>query len=76
MPFFLNPVEVYGQDCSNCAVELIDYAGWELCSVEAFKPCDVLRPIKPDCAVCAVDPIKLVLNFFHSNHLSLIDQLN
>ena len=41
-----------------------DYAGWELCSVEAFKPCDVLRPIKPDCAVCAVDPIKLVLNFF------------
>ena len=75
MPFFLNPVEVYGLDCSNCAVELITLVE-NFSSVEAFKPCDVLRPIKPDCAVCAVDPIKLVLNFFHSNHLSLIEQLN
>ena len=44
-----------------------DHAGWELCSLEAFKPCDVLRPIKPD---CAVEPLKQVMHFVNSSKLS------
>ena len=44
----------------------MDYTGYALCSLEAFKlvqPCEQPRPIKPDFAVCAVDPIKLVKHF-------------
>ena len=44
----------------------MDCAGYALFSVEAFKlvqPCELPRPIKPDFAVCAVDPIKLVIHF-------------
>ena len=44
----------------------MDYAGYALCSFEAFKlvqPWELPRPIKPDFAVCAVDPIKLVKPF-------------
>ena len=44
----------------------MDYAGYALCSFEAFKlvqPWELPRPIKPDFAVCAVDPIKLVIHF-------------
>ena len=44
----------------------MDYAGYALCSGEAFKlvqPCEPPWPIKPDFAVCAVDPIKLVIHF-------------
>ena len=76
MPFFLNPVEVYGLDCSNCAVELItlveNFVQWKHSNHVMYF--DQLS--QTVCAVCAVDPIKLVLNFFHPNHLSLIDQLN
>ena len=44
----------------------MDYAGYALCSFEAFKlvqSWELPRPIKPDFAVCAVDPIKLVKHF-------------
>ena len=44
----------------------MDYAGYALCLFEAFKlvqPWELPRPIKPDFAVCAVDPIKLVKHF-------------
>ena len=44
----------------------MEYAGYALCSFEAFKlvqPWELPRPIKPDFAVCAVDPIKLVIHF-------------
>ena len=42
----------------------MDDAGYALCSVEAFelvKQCELPQPIKSDCAVCAVAPIKLVI---------------
>ena len=42
----------------------MDYAGYALCSVEAFEPvkqCELPQPIKSDCAVCAVAPIKLLI---------------
>ena len=44
----------------------MDYADYALCLFEAFKlvqPWELPRPIKPDFAVCAVDPIKLVKHF-------------
>ena len=44
----------------------MDYAGYALCSGEAFKlvqPCEPPWPVKPDFAVCAVDSIKLVMHF-------------
>ena len=50
----------------------MDYAGYALCSVEAFelvKQCELSQPIKSDCAVCAVAPIKLVMHFFQLKNL-------
>ena len=51
----------------------MDYASYALYSVEAcklVKQCELPRAIKPDYAVCAVDPIKLVMHFLSLKRLT------
>ena len=57
----------------------MDYASYALCSVKAFKlvkPCELLRPIKPDFAVCAADFIKLVVHFLQLKNSREFDHVN
>ena len=63
--------EPFRLDFPGCKVEQMKLVTFF--SVEAKKlvwPCELLRAIKLDCAVCAVYPIKLVMNFVSLKHLS------